>query len=83
MTANLRRAAETPPYSSDGGFQTLEQCVEHYDAGGRVIINNIVQVDPRIEIQPLGLTPLAKVALVEFIKALAPEPGTSPRIALP
>lgn len=85
MTANLRRAAETPPYAFDGSFPTLERVVDHYDAGGEVILNGIVQKDPQQDplVRRLNLTPMAKAALVEFIRSLAPEPGTSPRIELP
>lgn len=85
MTANLRRAAETPPYGFDGSYDTLERVIDHYDAGGFVVVNNAVQRDPLIDpaIRPLGLTPTGKTALIEFIRSLSPEPGTSPRIALP
>jgi cytochrome c peroxidase len=63
-TPTLRNIARTAPYMHDGSEPTLEAVVEYYDRGGAPNKN----LDPLI--QPLGLTPAEKRALVAFLKAL-------------
>jgi cytochrome c peroxidase len=63
-TPSLRNVALTGPYMHDGSIQTLAQVVDFYDKGG---IENPVK-DPQL--QPLGLTPQEKQALVAFLLSL-------------
>jgi cytochrome c peroxidase len=76
-TPTLREIAETYPYFHDGSAQTLEEVVEHIDKGG---IPNPT-LDPRIK--PLGLTPVEKKDLVQFLKALTGAPLKVERPVLP
>jgi cytochrome c peroxidase len=76
-TPTLREIAETYPYFHDGSAQTLEEVVEHIDKGG---IPNTT-LDPRIK--PLGLTPVEKKDLVQFLKALTGAPLKIERPVLP
>jgi len=69
-TPTLRNVALTAPYMHDGSFDTLEQVVDHYAAGGSP--DDPAQ-DPLI--QPLSLTSDDRLALVAFLQAL-----TSPRL---
>ena len=69
-TPTLRNVALTAPYMHDGSFDSLEDVVDHYAAGGSP--DDPAQ-DPRI--QPLALPPDERRALVAFLQAL-----TSPRL---
>ncbi len=62
--ASLRNLSYTFPYMFDGGFETLEQVIEHYNNGGAGHWN---QSDL---IQPLGLTTDEKEALLAFLLSL-------------
>ncbi len=67
-TPTLRNIEYTAPYMHDGRFQTLEEVIEHYDAG----IHRIALTDPLLLIRPnLDLTPADKRALVAFLKTLS------------
>lgn len=63
-TPTLREVSRTAPYMHDGSLATLEEVVEFYDRGG--------QPNPALDplLQPLGLTPEEKRALVAFLAAL-------------
>lgn len=63
-TPTLRNVALTAPYMHDGRFITLEEVVEHYNAGGMHHANK----SPHIK--PLGLSETEKAQLVEFLRAL-------------
>ena len=63
-TPTLRDAALTAPYMHDGSLATLEQVVDHYDAGGGADPGR----DPAL--RPLQLTSGEKGSLVAFLKAL-------------
>lgn len=63
-TPSLRHSARTPPYMHDGGFATLEEVVEFYNAGGRPNPN----ISPLIK--PLLLSDHEKAALVAFLYAM-------------
>lgn len=66
-TPSLRNVALTAPYMHDGSLATLEDVLEHYDAGGRGHPNT----DPLI--QPLGLNAEEKADLLAFLRSLTDE----------
>ena len=75
-TPGLREIARRSPYMHDGSIATLEQVVDHYDAGG-------VDRPSRSDLmKPLGLTSPEKSDLVAFLKTLSSEldPTTVPVI---
>lgn len=63
-TPSLRHTAKTPPYMHDGGFPSLEEVVEFYNAGGIPNPN----ISPLM--RPLGLNGHEKAALVAFVRSL-------------
>lgn len=65
-TPGLRNVELTAPYFHNGGALTLEHVVELYNRGGNFASANIADLDA--DIQPLGLTPAEKAALVAFMK---------------
>ena len=69
-TPSLRNVELRAPYFHNGSAPTLLDVVEFYDRGGDFPMNQ----DPQI--QPLGLSPQEKAALVAFLEAL-----TDPRVA--
>ena len=64
MRCNVALSA---PYMHDGRYRTLEEVIEHYDAGGQP---NGYR-NPRIE--PLGLSSKEKLELLEFLRSLTDE----------
>jgi len=60
----LRNIEMTGPYMHDGSFQTLEEVIDHYNAGGKNHINksNIIR--------PLALTKQEKKDLIAYLKTL-------------
>lgn len=66
-TPTLRNIAVTAPYMHDGRFATLEDVLDHYNAGGEGHPNS----DPLM--RPLGLTDGEKRDLIEFLKGLTDE----------
>ncbi len=67
---SLRNIALTAPYMHDGRFATLEEVVEHYDAG----VVRTPNLDPNIAKHPpegLGLSDEDKAALVAFLETLS------------
>lgn len=67
LTPSLRELTWTAPYMHNGVFETLEEVVDFYDAGGGADALK----DPRLE--PLGLVPSEKSDLVAFLEALSGE----------
>ena len=68
----LRNVALTAPYMHDGRFATLEEVVEHYNAG----VRPSPTLDPNLAKHPvsgLGLNAADKAALVAFLKTLTDE----------
>ncbi|MEM8569524.1 MAG: cytochrome c peroxidase [Pseudomonadota bacterium] len=65
LTPTLRELAWTGPYMHNGIFETLEQVVDFYDAGG----GNDPLKDPRLK--PLGLVPSEKSDLIAFLESLS------------
>jgi cytochrome c peroxidase len=75
-TPGLREIARRGPYMHDGSIATLEQVVDHYDAGG-------IDRPSRSDLmKPLGLTAQEKADLVVFLKTLTSDldPTTVPAI---
>jgi cytochrome c peroxidase len=68
-TTTVRNAAHTKPYMHNGVFQTLDQVIELYDAGGgagkKLVVKNQT-LDP----DSLKLSPVEKADLIAFIKSL-------------
>ena len=63
-TPSLRNVGLTAPYMFDGSLATLEDVVDHYDAGGTLHPNQ----DPRV--RPRNLSASEKDALVAFLRAV-------------
>lgn len=63
-TPTLRNLADTPPYTHDGRYRTLDEVIDHYDRGGDTTRNQ----DPRIK--PLHLSSDQKQDLKAFLLAL-------------
>ena len=76
-TPTLRDIALTAPYMHNGAYATLEEVVEHYDAGG---FKNGGR--PSEDMKPLNLSKEDKKALVAFMRALTGDPVevTLPRL---
>ncbi len=70
----LRNVALTGPYFHNGGKSTLEQVIDHYDAGADFHETNISDLAP--DMVELFLTPAEKLNLAVFLKAL-----TDPRVS--
>ncbi|WP_042146907.1 MULTISPECIES: methanobactin export MATE transporter MbnM [unclassified Pseudoalteromonas] len=86
----LRNIALTAPYMHDGSISTLEEVVEHYNAGGRADkqFNNQTQVLKNIYKSPfvkkLVLTSKEKSDLIAFLNALTDESFVSdPQLSNP
>lgn len=87
---SLRNLAFTFPYMHDGSISTLEDVVEHYARGGRVIAAGPNAGDGRLSprkdprIRPLALAPQDKLDLVAFLRSLSDSALlTEPRFANP
>ncbi|HEY1047549.1 MAG TPA: cytochrome c peroxidase [Bacteroidia bacterium] len=66
-TPSLRNIEVTAPYMHDGRFNTLEECIEHYNTGFRYTSN----LDPNLEHTVKGRLSQAEIAdLVAFLKTL-------------
>lgn len=68
-TPTLRDVALTAPYMHNGAYNTLEDVVDHYNAGG---FKNAGTLDPNMK--PLKLSKKEKKDLVEFLKSLTGDP---------
>lgn len=60
----LRNIAQTAPYMHDGSMQTLEDVVEHFNAGG------VGHPNQSALVKPLGLSEQDKADLVAFLESL-------------
>lgn len=65
LTPTLRELTWTAPYMHNGVFDTLEDVVDFYDAGG----GNDPIKDSRLK--PLNLVPSEKADLIEFLESLS------------
>jgi len=86
----LRNIALTAPYFHDGSAATLDEAIDHYDRGGRLITigpnagdgSESPLRDPFV--RQLNLTPEERAALLAFLNALTDETFTTdPRFADP
>jgi cytochrome c peroxidase len=75
-TPTLRNVAITAPYMHDGSVATLEEVVDIYDRGGRLVESGPHAGDGRdsqlkdAAMRPMGLFDDEKTDLVEFLEAL-------------
>ncbi len=75
-TPTLRNIALTAPYMHDGSIATLEEVLDHYASGGRVILTGPYAgnghenpyLDSRMEV--LKLTPQNRADLLAFLRSL-------------
>lgn len=73
---SLRNVAVTAPYMHDGSVATLEQAIDHYAAGGRLIAGGPLAGDGRSNpfksplVAPLDLDARDRADLVAFLSAL-------------
>jgi cytochrome c peroxidase len=66
-TPSLRNIEVTGPYMHDGRFETLEQCIEHYNSGFKYTQN----LDPNLEYAKKGRLNQNEIAdIVSFLKTL-------------
>jgi cytochrome c peroxidase len=87
---SLRNIAVTGPYMHDGGVATLEEVIDIYAAGGRVVASGPLKGDGRANphkselIVPINLSAQEKRDIVAFLKTLTDEAFlASPRFAPP
>lgn len=64
-TPTLRNATHRSPYMHDGSEATLEQVVDFYNRGG-----DAKRPNQASDVRPLGLSPLEKTQLLDFMKTL-------------
>ncbi len=73
---SLRNIAVTAPYMHDGSIATLDEVIEHYNAGGRTVKTGPhagVGAESPLKsefIKPMELTPQEKRDLVAFLRSL-------------
>lgn len=73
---SLRNIAVTAPYMHDGSVATLDEVIEHYNAGGRTITSGPYQgvgADSPFKsefLKPMGLTARQKRDLIAFLQSL-------------
>ncbi len=86
----LRNVALTAPYMHDGSMQTLDEVVEHYAAGGRLIEEGPYAGDGRANpykssfVSGFEMTEQDKADLIAFLESLTDEAFTTdPRFADP
>ncbi len=68
-TPTLRDITLTAPYMHNGAYTTLEEVVDHYNAGG---FKNAGTLDPNMK--PLNLSKKERQDVVEFMKSLTGDP---------
>ncbi len=75
----LRNIALTAPYMHDGSITTLDEVVEHYAAGGRLIAEGPLAGDGRANpnkstlVRPFEITPEEQADMVAFLESLTDE----------
>lgn len=70
LMPSLRNVAQTAPYMHDGRFKTLEEVVEHYNAGVKMSSTVSPLIAPTIA-KGLMLSAQDKTDLVNFLKTLS------------
>ncbi len=68
-TGTIRNASRTPPYMHNGVFQTLEQVIDFYDAGGGQG-KGLNVPNQTLAAEQLHLTPQEKKELIAFMRSL-------------
>jgi cytochrome c peroxidase len=68
-TGSLRNIEHTPPYMHNGIFQTLNQVIEFYDAGGGTG-KGLNLKNQTLDNDSLHLSPIEKRDLIAFLKTL-------------
>jgi cytochrome c peroxidase len=86
----LRNVALTAPYMHDGSIATLNEVLDHYQAGGRTIASGPYagngSANPRKDplVEPLDLTPADRADLIEYLSSLTDETLlTDPSLSAP
>jgi cytochrome c peroxidase len=86
----LRNVALTAPYMHDGSIATLDEVLDHYQAGGRTIASGPYagegSANPRKDplVEPLDLTPADRADLIEYLTSLTDETlPTDPSLSAP
>jgi methionine-rich copper-binding protein CopC len=87
---SLRNVGRTAPYMHDGSIASLPEAIDHYDRGGRLIAEGPLAGDGSQNpyrdplIQPIGLSPEDRGALVAFLLTLnEPDFSRDPRFSNP
>ena len=87
---SLRNVAVTAPYMHDGSVATLEEVLDFYAAGGRVIRSGLYAGDGRVNpyksglVNQINLSEQDKADLVAFLKTLTDQGFlTNPRFSKP
>ncbi|WP_087460592.1 methanobactin export MATE transporter MbnM [Oleiphilus messinensis] len=87
---SLRNIADTAPYMHDGSINTLDDVIDFYAAGGRVIETGALAGDGRLNpfkdgfVSGFQITQGEKADLIAFLQSLSdPEIKRSPRFANP
>ena len=87
---SLRNVGRTAPYMHDGSIASLPEAIEHYDRGGRLIAEGPFAGDGSQNpykdplIQPIGLSPEDRDALLAFLLTLnEPDFSKDPRFSNP
>ncbi len=74
---SLRNLSFTSPYMHDGSVSTLEEVIDHYASGGRVITSGPLKGDGRknknkaVALAGFSITANEKLQLIEFLHALS------------
>jgi cytochrome c peroxidase len=71
-TPTLRNVAKTAPYMHNGAYQTLEQVMAFYNAGGGAGIG-IKLENQTLPTEPLNLTPTEQKSIIAFLRSLSDE----------
>ena len=86
----LRNSAVTPPYMHDGSLESLEDVLDHYEAGGRTIESGPFQgigrehLNKSSFVRGFEATPEERADLLAFLDALTDSTSlTDPRFADP
>jgi cytochrome c peroxidase len=75
-TPTLRNVAKTAPYMHDGSITTLDEVIEHYDRGGRLVLEGANAGDGAANpyksplVRPMNLTDTEKAELRAFLESL-------------
>ena len=65
-TPSLRNVAKTYPYMHDGRYETLEECLEHYNSK----VSNTLNLDPILQNNPITMTSEEMKDIIAFLNTL-------------